>query len=305
MDSEAKSVLRFVGITAASVAALIIVFGSAFTINERERGVMTRNGKYVGVASPGINFKLPIVSDVNRISLGTNKLDLPRISAGSGDQQEAFIRASVNWRANPERVAEIFQRFGNVETGAEAIIKPRAESRLKVVFGGFTAARTFSERGSLNAQWGEDLQANVGDLFLIEGVQIEDVDFDDKYTSSISERMVAEVEVSKRLQELAKEKITAEIQNTRAKAEAYQIETKALAEAKGIEAKGNADAKSIRLKSDALANNPNLIELTKAERWGGVLPGIMLGSGTNSSPIPILQLNNASNGAAGAVIAGR
>ncbi|MDO5650467.1 MAG: hypothetical protein Q4G11_07665, partial [Gallicola sp.] len=43
---------------------------------------------------------------------------------------------------------------------------------------------------------------------------------------------------------------------------------------------GEAEADAIRMRSDALANNPALIELTKAENWNGVLPTTVLPNGT-------------------------
>jgi len=40
--------------------------------------------------------------------------------------------------------------------------------------------------------------------------------------------------------------------------------------------KGEAEASAIKARAEALAQNQNLIELTKAERWDGKLPTTMI-----------------------------
>ena len=51
---------------------------------------------------------------------------------------------------------------------------------------------------------------------------------------------------------------------------------------------GLAESEAIREKSRALAQNANLVELTKAERWDGALPKNIYGTG----PIPFLDISS-------------
>ena len=60
---------RFLGIVLATVVALAglsVVFGTWYTIDQGMRGVILRNGALVGVAQPGLGFKIPFIQDVVR-----------------------------------------------------------------------------------------------------------------------------------------------------------------------------------------------------------------------------------------------
>ena len=52
---------------ALAIAALIIVPKAVFTIDPEEIGVITRFGKYVDQRNPGLNFKLPLIDDVQKV----------------------------------------------------------------------------------------------------------------------------------------------------------------------------------------------------------------------------------------------
>lgn len=287
--SPAKAWAFLIGTGAAIIFVLSIIFGSWYTIDPTERGVVLTFNEISGIAGPGLHFKMPFVMDVERISMQTYTEPVDNLEAGSADQQPAKMRVSATFHANPEKVAEIYSRFQTLEAAVDRIIKPRVQSRVKVVFGQYTAARTFSERAALNDSALRDLQANMDDLFIIEGVQIEDVSFDKAYTDSISGRMVEEVKVAKKQQELAKERIEAQIANTQADAQAYRVKAQGNAEAQAIKVRGEAEAAAIMAKAKALTDSPNLVNLTIAQNWKGDIPQTLF-SGGSSTPIPLLPL---------------
>lgn len=88
--------------------------------------------------------------------------------------------------------------------------------------------------------------------------------------------MRAEVQVKTREQMLATEKVQADIRVTQAKAEAEAKLAQARADAEATRLRGEAEATAIRARAEALSSNQNLVELTKAERWNGVLPTTVL-----------------------------
>src|SRR3990167_7500891 len=94
-----KSVLTLI------VIALIgfpVLFGSWYTVDQGERGVVLRNGAVISVSEPGLGFKLPIIDSVKKLSVQSRKVEFTGMSTYSRDQQPAFISASVNYRLNPE-----------------------------------------------------------------------------------------------------------------------------------------------------------------------------------------------------------
>ena len=61
---EGRTALVIVGIAILFVLGLSIVLGSWYTIDQRERGVILRNGKLIGTATPGLGFKIPFIDSI-------------------------------------------------------------------------------------------------------------------------------------------------------------------------------------------------------------------------------------------------
>lgn len=95
------------------------------------------------------------------------------------------------------------------------------------------------------------------------------------------------IAVQQQQQLLAQEKIKAEIAVTQATGRANSVIAEAKANADRTVLLGNAEATAIRARAEALGTNPNLIALTQAEKWNGVLPTTMV----PGSSVPFLNLS--------------
>lgn len=255
---------------------LTIIFGSWYTIDQSQRGVILRNGAIVGVAQPGLGFKLPLIDSINKFSFQSHIETFDNMESYSADQQVAQLKISVNYRLAADRVQEIYAQYGSSEGVINRLVRPHVFQQTKVVFGQYTAIRAIQERAKLNSDVAQSIQAAVTGPVIVESVQIENIDFSKTYEASIEQRMLAEVEVQKLRQNAEREKVQAQITVTRANAEADATRARAQAEAAAIELRGNAEAKVISLRASALAQNQNLIALTQAERWDGRLPSTMI-----------------------------
>jgi hypothetical protein len=60
-------------VAAAVIVLLLIVFSTYFTIDQGERGVILHNGAIVGEAEPGLHFKMPIITSIEKISVQIQK----------------------------------------------------------------------------------------------------------------------------------------------------------------------------------------------------------------------------------------
>jgi regulator of protease activity HflC (stomatin/prohibitin superfamily) len=259
----------------AGLLVLTIIFGSWYTIDQTQRGVLLRNGALVEVVQPGLHFKWPWIEAVNKIDMQTHNFTFEKVNSYSADQQPADLRISVTLHVAPDKVAEMYSRFGGDQQAAiSRLITPHMNQEVKVVFGQYTAQRAITARGQLNADAAKALTDAIAydPIFVIEGVQIEDIEFSKDYIRSVEARMQAEVAVQQRQQELAQERIKAEIAVTQATGRANSIRAEAQAQADATTLRGNAEASAIKAKGEALAANPNLVPLIQAERWNGVLP---------------------------------
>lgn len=282
----------------AALVALSILFGSWFTIDQGERGVILRYGAVSGTADPGLGFKLPLIDSVVRISVQSKAVVYEKMEAYSRDQQPADIRLSVNYRIPADRVEAVYANYGGEDGLMSRLIERKVFEETKTVFGRFNAVTAIQERGRLNSEVAAAIQEGIAGPVLIESVQIENIDFSEAYEASIEQRMLAEVEVQRLRQNAEREKVQAEITVTQARAQADArraeaqaqadaVRLAAQAESEAIKLRGEAEAEAIKARGDALKDNPGLVSLTQAEKWDGQLPRTMLPGGA----VPMLNLD--------------
>ena len=263
---------------------LLIIQGSWYTVNQGDRALVLRFGRIVDTSEPGLNFKLPLIDDVRKISVRTRKISSVT-EVYSKDIQGAKIGLSLNYSLNPANVGDIYTKYS---TDYESrVIIPQIMAKLKDVFGQYNAVEIIRAREKIALKIAEDLQKQFMDTGIqIESVQVENIDFSREYEKSVEERMKAEVEVEKVRQNLEREKLNADMVRTAAQGQADAQVMAAEADAKAIKLRGDAEAHAIKAKAAALAQNPSLVDLIQAERWDGKLPTTMLPSGT----VPIIGI---------------
>ncbi|SEN00554.1 Regulator of protease activity HflC, stomatin/prohibitin superfamily [Pseudomonas sp. ok272] len=275
-NTYSSNSLKVGGVALSALVVAAIAFSSFYTVDEKERGVVLRNGALVGTAEPGLAFKIPLIETVKFISVQNQTSHYAKMQAYSQDQQSATLSVSVSWHVEPGQVAELYRSYGEVDAMVSRLISRQVPTQVENVFGRYTAIRAVQDRGQFVTDVANALKSTIHGPVSIDSVQIENIDFSDAYEKSIEERMKAEVQVKTREQMLATEKIQAQIQITQAQAEADSRLAQAKADAEATRLRGDAEADAIRARAAALASNQNLVELIKAERWDGKLPQTML-----------------------------
>ncbi|MCC5854126.1 MAG: prohibitin family protein [Idiomarina sp.] len=284
---SSKNGFKVAGSAIAGIFIFLLAVGSFYTVDEGERGVVIRYGSLINVADPGLHFKIPLVDSVRKISV-QEQVELYRnMEAYSNDQQPAVMNLSVRYQIDSSRVDEVYRNFGTRQALIDRQVTRIVLEEAKTVLGQFNAATSIRERGRLNAEMAQAVQQSVTGPVIILGVQVEDVSFSAAYEESVEQRMLAEVAVERERQNLERERVEADIVRTRAEAEADRVRAQARAEADSIRMRGNAEAEAIRERAAALANNPLLVELVKAETWDGKLPTTMLPNST----VPFIEAN--------------
>ncbi|EIU1491872.1 prohibitin family protein [Pseudomonas aeruginosa] len=279
---------KAVAIGIGAVALLATIISGFYTVDEKERGVLLRNGALVEVSDPGLHFKWPFIESVKYISVQNHTVRYESLPAYSKDQQAATLNVSVSWHVEPGQVADLYKSYGDLESMVSRLISRQVPNQIENTFGRYTAIRAVQERGQFVIDAAAALKGSVNGPVIIDSIQIENLDFSDAYERSIEDRMKAEVQVKTREQMLATEKVQAEIRVTQANAEAEAKLAQAKADAEATRLRGEAEAEAIKARAAALASNQNLVELTKAERWDGKLPTTMI----PDSAIPFLGSKN-------------
>jgi regulator of protease activity HflC (stomatin/prohibitin superfamily) len=281
--------LRYITYVVGAIIGLAVLssfFGSFYTIDQGERGVLLTNGALSGVAEPGLGYKLPFIQTVREISIQSHTSQFTT-EAYSKDQQPGNISLSINYHVPPDQVDELYAQYGTVDNLIHRLVERKLLDEFKTVFGTFKAVDAIANRGQLNLAVLTALKEGIIGPVAIESIQIEDISFTDAYEAGIEAKQLAEVKVAeielKSRQAIEAAKITV----TEAQAQADATLAGATARAKAVELAGAAEATAIRAKGAALRDNPQLVGLVQAERWDGKLPSQMIPGGT----VPFLNVN--------------
>jgi regulator of protease activity HflC (stomatin/prohibitin superfamily) len=262
-----------------AIGVFSVVFGSWYTVPEGYRGVVMRNGAVIGTAEPGLGFKMPLIDGVHDMSVQSNFRiygDDEAFQAYSRDQQTADIVLSVSYRIPPDQVETVYSVYGGEAGIVSRLLDRQVNEEFKNIFGQFNAVTAIQDRTNLNARVQQAVQAAVDGPIIVESIQIEDISFSAAYEESIEQRMLAEVEVQRVQQNAEREQVTAEITVIQAQAQADSQLAIAKAEAEAMILRGNAEAEAIAARGQALRDNPELVALTTAEKWNGILPTTMV-----------------------------
>lgn len=279
--SSKESRQPIIGPCCLMLCIVTVLYGSFFTVDQGVRAVVLRVGEVKYVAEPGFHFKIPFIDSVIKMSVRTQKETIT-LQVYSKDIQAAEAGISLNFSLSPAFVSSIYGKYG--ESYLERIIVPQLMAQPKDVFGKYNAVDIVQNREELTAKMFVSLSKVFNDTGIeIKSVQIENIDFSNSYEKSVEERMRAEVEVQKVLQNEKRTAIEANMKRIRAKGDADAKIVAAEADAKAIKMRGEAEAKAIEAKSAAMARNPAYVHLLQAERWNGSLPTTMLPN--NALPI--------------------
>ena len=265
------------------LVGIFAVFGSFYTVGAGERGVLTTWGQVSGISGPGLNFKTPFIQGVSLISIRNRPLAWEKAQNNaaesySKDRQPATIQFRVTWHplSSTSAITTIYTRYRDIEGMEQAIVIPNSLTGLKNMFGHYDAVEAIQKRDQLQADVETEIRRLMpADLIAIDNVAIEDISFSKTYEDAVEAAMKTQVEVQQKEAQKQKEQIDADIKVIQA-----------TADAKVTQLNGDAQAEVIRARGGALHDNPQLVALTAAEKWNGVLPTTMLPGGS----VPFLQL---------------
>src|SRR5450631_2023703 len=208
------------------IIALSLILGSFFTVSTSQVAVITRFGKFLRVADPGLNWKRPFVDSVaGYVSLRVNQITLT-METKTRDNVFVTIPISVQNRVRPEKVYDAYYKLAD----PEAQIKSYVEQVILGHVPGMTLDEVFASQSSIAAAVKQELDADMA-LFGYEivNVLVTDIIPDAKVKSAMNDINAAQ-----------REQVAA---NARGEAEKILVVKKAEAEAesKALQGQGIAN----------------------------------------------------------------
>ena len=208
------------------VVILFAVLGSFFTVNTAQVAINTRFGRFLRVADPGLNWKVPFIDAVaGMVSLRVNQINLT-METKTKDNVFVTIPISVQNRVRPEKVYDAFYKLSNPVEQIQSYVE-------QVILGhvpGMTLDEVFASQSGIAAAVKLELDADMATFgFEIVNVLVTDIVPDAKVKSAMNDINAAQ-----------REQVAA---NARGEAEKILVVKKAEAEAesKALQGKGIAD----------------------------------------------------------------
>ena len=265
-------------------------------IDSGERGVKTTFGKASKeVLAPGLRWKWPLIQGITIYDVRVQKVQ-QTTSLFSSDVQETKVDYALNYSLDPERVPEIYQKYGTKKQLEEVLLDPATSAALKDTMGQYKAEDMIAKREKAAKGILERLKNDMqegNEPIQIKDFTLKDIDFSDKFENAVEEKVVAaqkaltekniiEQQKAKNEQEIVKAEAEAKQVTIKAEAEAQRVKIQAQAEADKIALVSAAEAKAIELQGEAIAKNPEVLQLRKIEKWTGSVPTFVSGDNGNS-----------------------
>ena len=252
-----------------AVIAIVILFGSFFTVAEGQKALITTFGKASDtIYSAGMHMKLPIIQSVKKFDVKTIRADY-KTQTYTKDIQTATIIVSYSYNLIGNDIVQTYREYGN--DWQERILYPNLEQTVKAEVGTWNADTMVANRDKVAENILKSLQDRMEEHkypVMITNFQMINIDYSSQFEQAIEKKVIAE---QKALEEA---NVTKQVEQ----------------QAKQTVAQAKAEAESMRIRANALAQNPKLVSYEAVQKWDGKLPQFMMG---NSTPILDVRSLNA------------
>ena len=167
---------------------IIILFASIKQVNEYERGVLFRFGKFAKILNPGWNIVLPIIESFRKIDIRTKAVDVP--------EQDAITKDNVSIRINAVIYYKIFdagKALCEVENFYYAVSQ-LAQTTMRNVVGSVTLDELLTERDKIS----EEICTIIDRATDPWGIKVENVELKDVALPEEMKRVLAKVAEAER-----------------------------------------------------------------------------------------------------------
>ena len=101
---------------------VFLIFNTIFTVKQQTFKSIERFGKFVRIANPGINIKIPFIEKASRPqSMRIRQLDVP-VETKTEDNVFVSVSISVQYRILDEKQFDAFYRLDNAERQITAYV---------------------------------------------------------------------------------------------------------------------------------------------------------------------------------------
>ena len=175
------------------IAAAAVVSSAAFTVHMKEYVAVRQFGKIVRVVSePGLNFKIPFIQSIQRITAATMVYDIAQSDVITRDKKTMIADDYVLWRVVDP--VKYIQTLNALDARAQERIDASAYNATKNVISSMTQDEVIAARGDkLGAMITEESNDTMGGYGIeIIQTQIKALDLPEDNKDAVYQRMISE-----------------------------------------------------------------------------------------------------------------
>jgi prohibitin 2 len=264
VDFPIKKAAAWIGIAIIAVVVLSIAGCGIKVVDTGQRGIKTRFGEVVSESLPeGLYFFNPITSTIVEMETRLQRFD-GETESYTRDVQQSVIKYTLNYRLQQDAAHIVYRDIGR--EWEQRLIPQVVLGTLKEVVGKWDAVDLISNRDKAANTALESIRSSLAERNVeVSRFEITDISYTSEFENSVEQKVIAQ---QKAIEEQNRTK---------------QIEEQARQKVLSAEA----EAKSIQIRAQALEQNAKLVEWEAVQKWNGVLPQYMLGSGA----MPFINLN--------------
>lgn len=246
---------RILGAAAAAIIAVIMLFGSWFTVDSGHTGVITRAGAVLHETYPegGPYFKIPLYENAHEVNTKTVTYTAVELDASTKDLQSVSSNMAVIYSIDTVDAPEVYRNYRDRETLESNAIKPSIEEVMKSVTAKYTAEELIVKRELVRGQILFLLRQKLKSHYVsVNDIAVTNFKFSNSYNTAIERKVTAEQNAQTEQNNLQAVTIRGEQAIATAKAQAEVIKV----QAEAIQKQGGSE----------------YIQLKFIEKWDGVLP---------------------------------
>ena len=195
------------------IIALVIIIFSIRQINEYERGILFRRGKYARTLKPGWHIILPILHSYKKVDIRTKAVDVP--------EQEAITRDNVSIKINAVLYYKIFDASKAILAvqNFNYAVSQLAQTTMRNIVGSVSLDELLTEREKLSTEICKIVDEETDPW----GIKVENVELKDIAVPEDMKRVIAKVAEAEREKQAVITKANGEVEAANNLAQAAAI----------------------------------------------------------------------------------
>lgn len=195
------------------VLIIVVLLASIKQINEYQRGILFRCGKFAKVLEPGWHIVLPIFYSYRKVDIRTKAVDVP--------EQEAITKDNVSIKINAVLYYKIFDASKSILAveNFNYAVSQLAQTTMRNIVGSVSLDELLSEREKLSTEICKIVDEETDPW----GIKVENVELKDVALPEEMKRVIAKVAEAEREKQAVITKAAGEVEASNNLAKAAEI----------------------------------------------------------------------------------